>query len=565
MRLLDRFRVPALSCSLAVLICAVLINPRVEMGIGDDAPYIRSAQILAATGHLVYTGWATAMIGWQLYLAALFIHVFGFSFTVVHLTSALTLAAVAFVFQRALVLAGIGERNAALGSLALALSPISLILSVTFMTDLGGVLAIVCCLYGCLFALRATTDRLCITGLAIAVVSNCVFGTSRQIAWLGVLVMVPSVLWLLRRRNRRVLMAGAALVLVGDLAVFFAIHWLNQQPFSIPEHLIPKTFSVVDSYRGLSTQFYDVPFLLLGMAALWIPMIWRARPKLRWLMMAVVVGYPLFALHHHVTGLPRLEPTAGPGSWVGTLDTHSAVNLAGAQPPFLSAGVQVVITMICLAAVLGLLAVMLAKRVTAAKSDYSELVILLGPFCVAYVLLLVPRSPELAPDRYLLGLLPFMVLAAMKLYQGRVRSAPPLLAWLGLAVTALYGIVVTHNMCSLFRARVQMADQLQAQGVPTTSVDNGWEYNFWVELQHAPAINEERVVNPAGFYQQVPAPPPLCRGLFLEKTPHISPVYAISFDPDACYGATAFSPITYHRWLAKEGKLFVVRATPPAR
>jgi hypothetical protein len=39
------------------------------------------AKQIAETGHLAYDGWVTAILGWQLYLGAAFIKVFGFSFT----------------------------------------------------------------------------------------------------------------------------------------------------------------------------------------------------------------------------------------------------------------------------------------------------------------------------------------------------------------------------------------------------------------------------------------------------------------------------------------------------
>ena len=64
-------------CSRAILVA----HPYAEVGISDDFSYIRIAQVLAQTGHIVYTGWVTPILGWQLYLAAIFINSFGFSFT----------------------------------------------------------------------------------------------------------------------------------------------------------------------------------------------------------------------------------------------------------------------------------------------------------------------------------------------------------------------------------------------------------------------------------------------------------------------------------------------------
>lgn len=57
------------------------------MSLNDDWSYIWSARLLAETGHIQYNGWATAMLGWQLYLGALFIKIFGFSFSIVRIAN----------------------------------------------------------------------------------------------------------------------------------------------------------------------------------------------------------------------------------------------------------------------------------------------------------------------------------------------------------------------------------------------------------------------------------------------------------------------------------------------
>ena len=132
-------------------------------------------------------------------------------------------------------------------------------MSFTFMTDIFGLFAIVICLYGCLRALQASTSRAAIVWLFFAVAANALFGTSRQIAWLGILVMVPSTLWLLRAQ-RRVLIGGAAATLAGCVFIFACLQWLKQQPYMVPEHLLPRTFPLVHTLepvmpfmRGLCT------------------------------------------------------------------------------------------------------------------------------------------------------------------------------------------------------------------------------------------------------------------------------------------------------------------------
>lgn len=117
---------PALLCALTPVLCYLIVHPYAEVGIDDDWSYIRTAQVLAQTGHIVYNGWATAMLGWQLYVGAFFVKLFGFSFTAVRLSSLVAAVATAFLMERTLVRAGISEWNATLATMTFVLSPLYL-------------------------------------------------------------------------------------------------------------------------------------------------------------------------------------------------------------------------------------------------------------------------------------------------------------------------------------------------------------------------------------------------------------------------------------------------------
>ena len=63
-----------------VLIAILSCHPFVEMGLIDDFSYVRTALLFARTGHFVYNGWTTAMLGAQIVWAAPFIKLLGYSF-----------------------------------------------------------------------------------------------------------------------------------------------------------------------------------------------------------------------------------------------------------------------------------------------------------------------------------------------------------------------------------------------------------------------------------------------------------------------------------------------------
>jgi hypothetical protein len=529
------------------------------------------ARHLAATGHIVYNGWGATMLGWQLYLGAALIKLFGFSFTTVRMSTLLVAIAMAFVLQRILVRAGITERTATIGTLALVLSPLYLMLSVTFMTDIFGLFGVVLCLYGCLRALQSSTTRAAIGWLCFAVAANAICGTSRQIAWLGILVMVPSTLWLLRAQ-RRVLIVGAAATFAGTLFIIACMQWLSRQPYSKPEHLLPTAFPVARMLSELIHTFLDVPFLLLPIVALFLPEIRKSSRRAKVAISIVSLGYVVLAVHwgHAHPGF-LLEPTLG--DWVNVHGLPEIMFLQGIPPIFIHPWIQILLTIVSIGGLIGVVASLLRTRGESHLSRPSEgvswrqLGVLLGPFAIANILLLVPRSSGWLYERYTLALLVVALLFLLRYYEERIHLSLPFASVLLVGIMAIYGIIVTHNMFALYRARLAMAAEIRASGIPDTSVDNGWEYNFEVEIEHAGFINDEKIVLPAHAY--IPAPPlpeGTCPIFSWDSTPIVRPVYGVSFDPNACYGTGPFAPVHYSRWpYSTPGILYVVRYTPPSK
>jgi hypothetical protein len=568
LQLVRKFRVPALFCALAVLVCELISRPYANMGISDDGPYILMTRTLADTGHIVYNGWPAAMLGWQIYLGAAFIKLFGFSFTTARMSTVLTSAALAFLIQRTFVAANISERNATLATLALVLSPLYLLLSVTFMSDIFGLFAIVVCLYGCLRALQAPTDRATIAWLCFAVLTNALGGTARQIAWFGILVMLPSALWLLRSRHR-VLFAGAAATFAGAVFIFGSLHWFSLQPYIQPEHLVPKSIHGFVIAKNFIFLFLDVPFLLLPLFALFLPVLWRRNRISGVVVLAICVAYTLISFHR---GFPFLmEPLAG--DWINPQGIYESSHLQGTPPIYLSHWVRLLMTIASLGGLLGLIASSFISRPPALAAEPSEaiswnsLAVLLVPFAVAYIVLLLPRAADSTIfDRYILPLLAITPVFLVRYYQETIRPNVPAAAAVLVFVMAAYGVANTHNQFAFYRARVAIAEELRAQAIPDTAVDGGWESNLDVELQHANHINFPSITTPAHAYIPIPEPSPIdCHALWYDYTPHIHPLYGISFDPNACHGLAPFAPVHYSRWpYTTPGTLYVVHYTPPS-
>jgi hypothetical protein len=569
-------RLPAIACALILPLCALAIWPVVEMGVNDEWSYVKTVQILSQTGHVVYNGWATAMVGWQLYLGAIFVKLFGFSFTAVRLSILVVAMAIAFLTQRILVRIGIHQWNATLGTLVLILSPLFLPLAFSFMTDVPGLFVIVLCLYACLRALQAETGRAALAWICFAAISNATGGTVRQIAWLGVLVMVPSTLWLLRRRPY-FLLAGGILYVSCVAFIFGFLHWFHQQFYSVPESLFPHHMgrhAFVNLIRNAFLAVLDTPLLLLPVFLLFIPALPRNDRRANILVItggSLCLLFLLFELHRHML-FYWLAPFLG--NYVTIYGVMDDLAMHSPGPIILGFGVRLFITALLFASLLSLFALLLvSKRGSSPDSDldpqisWYHLGVLLGPFTFAYIVLLLPRATgTLFFDRYLLPILLVVIILVLRCYQERVRPLIPRVAIIPIAIVALFSIAGTHDSFALFRARLVAINELRAAGVPPTAIDGGFEYNGWNQIETTHFINDPQIHAHAEdhFRPSVHESFGVCPPLLFDDFSVVSPRYAMAYDPTACLGQASFAPVTCRSWLAPHSTtIYVVKVGQP--
>jgi Dolichyl-phosphate-mannose-protein mannosyltransferase len=567
---------PAILCALMLPLCAFVIRPVAELGIDDDWGYIKTVQVLAQTGHVVYNGWEAPMLGWALYLAAIFVKLFGFSFTVARSSTVLIAIMTAFLMQRTFVRAGIREWNATIGTLTFVLSPLFLPLAFRFMTDMAGLFCVVLCLYACLRALQARTDRSALAWICFATLSNAAGGTVRQIAWLGALIMVPSALWLTRRRPHFLLVGGLASI-ASFIFIFASLRWFHHQPYSLSEGLIQGRIglrTIANLIHSLIMVGLDTPLFLLPVLLMFIPALPRGNRKATIFLAAGGVLCLLFALvqyHRHKLN-SWLAPFLG-----NEFTIHGLVDgspLHSERPVLLSMGVRLLLTSLVVAGLLWFFALLLTSmRKPSPDSDVSaqiswrDLGVLIAPFTLAYIALLAPRGAfvNVLYDRYLLSLVMLALLVVLRCYQEQIRPRLPAASLLLVAIFAAFAIAGTHDVFAMYRARLAAVNELRSGGVPATAIDAGFDYNGWTQIETFGYINDPRILVPAGAFRPVrDAPFGACTPLLFEQFPAISPRYTLAFDPAACMGQAGFAPVTYRTWLGPRfTTIYVVKVANP--
>ncbi len=556
---------PALWCAVAVGVCLLAAGPSLEMGFNDDFSYIYTAKMMASTGHIVYNGWATAMLGWQIYLGALFIKLFGFSFTAVRASIWLVGMATAALMQRLFVRLGLNEWNATLAALTIALSPLLLPLTFSFMTDASGFLAYLLCVYGCVRAVQAGSDKTAIGWLIFAAASNSVGGTARQIAWLGALVLVPSTAWVIRRR-RGALAAGAILWIASTVFIFGVMQWFKRQPYSISEDLISGFHPASRKYVAI--LLFAFPVLISFLARYPIRKRWARIWGGAAIAALILAGCGAAALWHR--GFSRVAPfLLAPFSdeWITAKGLDITV-LPGHRPDVLSMPFRLALTLLILLAFFALLVCALnVSRLEKPPSAVNEeqisnqtLLILLGPVTAAYLLVLMTHGTFF--ERYFLQLLfPFLVLL-VRFYQGRIASR--LSAWSVVFVVlfAAYGVATLHDMLAAHKARLAAVNQLRSAGVLRNQIRAGVEYDGWTQIEIEGHLNEPRIRIPANTYRLPPPSPlpPACRYWFDGWTPAIQGRYELSYSPSPCLPESEFPPLEYTTWLApRHQRIYILK------
>jgi hypothetical protein len=554
---------PALWCAIAVALFVLASRPSLEMGFYDDFSYIWTAKVMADTGHFVYNGWATAMLGWQIYLGALFIKLFGFSFTVVRVPNIILGMATAALLQRIYVRIGLNAWNATLATLTIVLSPLFLPLAASFMSDVPGLFCILVCLYGCVRAVEATSDSVSIYWLILAALSNAIGGTVRQIAWLGVLLMVPSAAWGLRRR-RGVVVAAAVLWILSAVFIAGCMSWFKRQPHSIIEPLLAPPFSsnepVLFHIHYMSHTYLAIPLLLLPIL---IAFAVRYPFKERWariqaaaVVIAVVVGGGLCAAiwpgKFHAASEYLLAPFCSEELSIKGFDLGG---FAGDRPDVLSMSVRIILTLLTFTALFAfLLTVLNASRLmkrpepgNAEKLSNQILLSLLGPFTAGYLFLMVTRAGVF--ERYFLPFLCVLLIFMLRFYQAKLASRLPVLTVVFVTLFGAYGVATLHDFLASYRAALEAANALRATGVPRTEIRAGYAYDALTQIELT------GYVLPKQKWQT----PPECVFWWNKYTPAIHGRYQLSYNP-LCFPESEFPPVEYTTWLAPHHqKIYILK------
>jgi Dolichyl-phosphate-mannose-protein mannosyltransferase len=560
----------------ALLFCVLLAQPYVSMGVCDDWSYIWSARVLADTGHLTYNGWGAMPLGWLAYLGALFIKLFGFSFTIVRSSGMVVSMLCAALMQRIFVRTGASEGMATIATLSLVLSPLFLPLSFSFMTDIPALFVLVLCIYCCLRALQSVSNKQTLTWLAFAALSSTIGGTVRQTAWLGVLLLVPSTVWCIRRR--KIFLAGAVLWGIGVLGIALYLNWFNKQPYAV----VDKIFYRYHAYSILFVASLTLTSLLCLLPILCAFLVKHSVGQRSARDIAVIVGaiggsvlfwFAITTPKNYFSHL-KYVPLGISGNYLTPKGVFFGPIL-GDWPNVVPLAVRLLLTIATLSAFLSFSISLVRTRHTLFAADSratpdqyqypyvpnTYLVMLLLPFTAVYAFLIVTRV--IVYDRYFLPLQFAFALGLIRVYRQTISERIPRLCLILGFVFAAYGVASTHDLFAFYRARVDATEEITVTGIPRTSIEGGFEYDGWTQLEQTGYVNDPRILFPPNAYHEwvPPNEPSSCIGWISQFTPSIHPLLYISHSPDNCFEPSKFAPVIYETWLPpRQRRIYILES-----
>jgi hypothetical protein len=463
-------------CVGITLACVLVANPFCGVGFNDDWSYAQVALKFADTGYIKYNGWAPAMQLIQALWGGAWIRLFGFSFNLLRLiTLPFSIGFVWLVYALGRA-SGLRADLSCFGALVVGTSPLYVPLAASFMTEPYSCFFTALCLFAAIRSAEAANTKSAAFWLWTLSVAGIVGGSDRQSVWAAPLALIPY-LWWIRRSDRHFAhhAIGAFITTLG-LIVLLVTQYTQPYPgLDVPREQIT---------RILVQNLFPAPGRLVGLFLACLQVVWPAllcfvpfwkRLKRSEVLAAAIGSATLvfFSILACASAAPFASSVlSGYGLLPGGGDGLGYRPLL--LPTLLRIGLGILIAFSGLC-VLASPAHPLRRHVRA----------VFGISCCAYIPVLIPGAiTGFVHDRYVLPLIPAIVIFALNRFQGYGRTIPKA-AWACLILLAVYGVVITHDYASASRARVEAAAALEARGIEQKYISAGLEYDAWTQLQKA--------------------------------------------------------------------------------
>jgi 4-amino-4-deoxy-L-arabinose transferase-like glycosyltransferase len=464
----------------AFVVVLLIVPPWRSYPMIDDWAYAQSVQRLWALDYRPHDYVQPTSLG-HLVWGVLFTGIFGFSFNVLTAANLVISAGCLVLFYALLRRIGIAPGYALFATALLGYNPIYLHLSYSFMTDITFTAYILAACICYLEGVRSGKSAWLWAGGALTALAYL----TRQP---GVLVAVAALLylWWVGRLNRRTVMAAALLPV---LAVVAFMVWERTQPPQMVSYLVQDAMQKVlaNPWGVVVVQAQRVVWVVTILGWALLPVIVLARRPL--LALVLYVGFVFFQLRG-VTFVGTMFPEFG-----NIVDRTGFVLYDYRALPVWNVTVWSLIGLLG-TLFLSLFIVSYGERLVAWlrsrpwRGERDADPVLMLYFTLALMGLLTFASPFLF-DRYLLPLLPFLMVPALRKLQASANGRVAVWRWALVLPLLVFFLVAQTDYKVKAATRWEAAESVVVQGVLPEHVIMGTEWTGWMYYEKAVAYIRE--------------------------------------------------------------------------
>lgn len=488
MTLVDHFRgwrgTTASLCSVLSIFAlwTAVAPPWGEFPLNDDWAYAWSVQQLLETGRLHVSQWTSATAISPVFVGALSVLLWGeFSFTALRLSTLVASIVGCVALYDLLRQLRVPPTGAWVGTLALAVNPVYIYLSYTFMSDVFFFVPMVLSLSSYVRGLKTRSSAWLLAG-------SCLAGLSYLARQLGVVLPVAAVASLVlkdRRIDWRLVLAAAVLPFAVFVGHTYWLTFVHGTPWGLKLNAIDNSLSALwnarapldIAWRVLASLMYVGLFSLPALLAV-APSVWTAREKHKrllnlfftWLAVLIPVVAVLFIVTDgyampylsNVVNAAGMGPLTLPGEKAPVTPSW-AFALATALAPFAGSALAAV-----------------ATQALARFGDDSNATLLLG---ASALMALATLLIVVLWDEYLVVLIPAGLYLALRIEP--IRRTGVILGLAACLAFFVYGARELSDYMAWNSARWSAASELVAQGVDPAHIDGGFEWIGWHEFNSA--------------------------------------------------------------------------------
>lgn len=551
----------------AYLLPLMIVSPGAEVPLIDDWNHALSVQRLVESGELHVSDWTATSLIAQVVWGGLFVTLFGFSFTVLRV-STLVLSLIGSLALYALCRqVGITRPRSLMGALLFWVNPLTFGLSYTFMSDVPAVSLQMLATLGYVHGIQRANYRSLFIG-------SCFAALAFLVRHPGILLPLTVVGFGALDRWPRGVLARRTLASAGVpfLAALGYGVWSQQRGLPDTQAAFFKTLLesgpaewakalLLAGYLVIYLGAFLLPLALAcGRDGLRILSRGRRNPCRRLLAgwICIVAGLILvFAVLASITSAYT--------AWMPYL-LHGGIlqvaglgpdNLMGNRATVLSTPIRVILTALS-AGSLVLIGTLLVRRraIEHRRGRERGAADLLALIALVQFMAIFPVSANLLTgtwlsfDRYFLPLLPPLIVLSLLAVRDVRLSTSLMVA--GLSIFMLFSLAATHDWLAFSRLRWELGEELVANGVALEQIDAGMEWDGW----HLYEISRECCPTP----RTPPGPDrPFWTEIIAQAT---DSTWVISSSPQEGYRVRERH--TYAVWLGREPSVLYVLERRPA-